>query len=105
MKINIKTFTILTLFSSIMFITGCEVDRRRGSDGSIKIVNQTQYQPRNITDSRFMVKSFGGFNAGHNDHYREILEITDVVTGKKYIGITGVGISEDFRVGKITTSE
>jgi len=47
-----------------------------------------------VEGSRFRVESQGEFRAGFDDNKREILIITDTKTGKEYLGITGVGISE-----------
>jgi uncharacterized protein YcfL len=57
------------------------------------------------TSKRFSVESQGGFNAGYSNHEREILIITDTETGKKYLGITGVGVTEMFQSGKTTAEE
>lgn len=43
---------------------------------------------------RFDIKSHGKFRAGFDNGLREILMITDRKTGKEYLGITGVGITE-----------
>lgn len=54
---------------------------------------------------RFKIESQGYFNAGHQNNSREILIITDIKTGKEYLGITGVGVTELVRYGKHTTDE
>lgn len=54
---------------------------------------------------RFTVQSHGTFKAGYDSNTREILIITDTVTGQEYLGVTGVGVSELRRetVGKGST--
>lgn len=54
---------------------------------------------------RFKVESQGWFKAGTNDTPREIVIVTDIKTGKEYLGITGVGISELVKQGKSTVEE
>lgn len=55
---------------------------------------------------RFEIKSAGKFHAGYNGNVREILIIKDKETGKEYLGITGVGITEFHteRHGKTTVT-
>ncbi len=46
------------------------------------------------TSTRFTAESQGAFKAGYGDHTREILLITDTRTGKKYLAVTGCGVTE-----------
>lgn len=51
--------------------------------------------PRQQTEgARFVVERHGMFRAGFDNNNREILIITDTETKKKYLGITGVGVTE-----------
>lgn len=43
---------------------------------------------------RFRVETCGRFKAGYENAEREILIITDTYSERKYLGITGVGITE-----------
>ncbi len=72
----------------------------RTDDGHIGVINTPT-----IDNKRFNVQSLGTFNAGYNNNKREILEIMDTKTGHKYIGITGVGITEEVQYGKTRKEE
>lgn len=50
--------------------------------------------PVEVSVGRFKIESQGSFNAGHNNNKREILLITDSETGKRYLAVTGCGVSE-----------
>lgn len=54
---------------------------------------------------RFKISSHGSFAAGHGAHIREILIIKDTKTGKEYLGVTGVGVTEIVGSGKSATEE
>lgn len=72
------------------------------------IPQQAEVGPRAIPvedTTRFNVESHGTFNAGYSSHEREILVITDAHTGKKYIGITGVGVTELWAADNTTNEE
>lgn len=63
---------------------------------------ETQTQPLN---PRFKIESYGSFDAGYSNNKREILIVTDTVTGKSYLGITGVGVTELVKRGKSQAEE
>ena len=46
------------------------------------------------SEGRFTIESHGKFKAGYQSNTREILILTDTKTGRQYLGITGVGVSE-----------
>ena len=48
---------------------------------------------------RFTAEYQGKFNAGYGSHERAILVITDTTTGRKYLAITGCGVTELFTEG------
>jgi hypothetical protein len=54
---------------------------------------------------RFTLESFGSFDAGYSLNTREILIITDTETKKKYLAITGCGVTEMVDEGKTQAEE
>lgn len=53
---------------------------------------------------RFRIELQGRFNAGFDNHRRDILILTDTTNGHKYLGITGVGITELWTEDTTTTA-
>ena len=76
----------------LLALAGC--DDGTAPDGT-KAVDKVPKQL--VEGSRFKVESQGEFKAGYDNTVREILIITDTKTGKEYLGITGVGVSELMR--------
>ena len=85
---------------------GCDAPQTTGPQQprqptAIDVADVTELEPGT---PRFKVQSHGKFRAGFDNNVREILLITDLDTGKTYLGITGVGISELRSESHTTTS-
>lgn len=87
----------LLLVLSIFVLCGCE-------KGNIN-VQKNENVTVEVNNQRFSVKSYGKFNAGHNDNIREICIITDSQTKKEYIAVTGCGVTEMVKAGKSKSEE
>lgn len=70
--------------------SGCD-DIPHAPDNKVPVFNVPKQQ---VEGARFKVERHGKFKAGYEDNEREILVITDNTTGRQYIGVTGVGVSE-----------
>ncbi len=80
----------------MVFLFGCSggegkrnssVEKKPDKAKPLSVENDTQ---------RFTVTSFGKFNAGYDNHVREMLVIKDNKTGKSYFTVTGCGVTEIF---------
>ena len=85
--------------AAVAWLVGCEVKFKTDATTPTTAVQATPVESEGISEiepgvKRFVVESHGKFKAGFGNNEREILLITDKLTGKTYIGITGVGISE-----------
>jgi len=87
--------TLALIITLAMIITGgCDLqDAERGAVEPRPIRGQGVSETEPGVE-RFTIESHGKFHAGFGNNEREILLITDRKTGKVYLGITGVGISE-----------
>jgi hypothetical protein len=75
---------------------GCEVQTKQAEREArkatpVEVEKVTELEPGK---SRFTVESHGKFKAGYDNNVREIVVVTDHESGKHYLGITGVGITE-----------
>lgn len=77
-----------------LFFIGCEVkpEPRLDVDRSPPLENPKPSLP--VVSDRFKLKSEGIFQAGYNNHEREIIVVTDTQTKKQYLFITGCGGTE-----------
>jgi predicted small lipoprotein YifL len=85
---------ILTIISAaaVVALTGCKEDEPTAPpdpDATVRVDNAPVSQ---VEGARFKVATHGTFQAV--SYTREILVITDTKTGQKFLGITGVGVSE-----------
>lgn len=55
-------------------------------------------------NNRFLVQTYGKFNAGYENHTREILVIIDTSSKKQYLAITGCGVAELYTTTEATVS-
>jgi hypothetical protein len=107
--------SVTDLFLSVVIVILCEamVLGWAGCDDPAKRIpvsdKSTPSSPPSLPvqskQNRFIVESFGYFEAGYADNKREILIIRDSVTGKEYIGITGCGVTEMSKRGKTMAEE
>ncbi len=75
----------LILIAAIcLAVTSCEPDK----------FEQPVTAPAEGPHQRFQAELQGRFYAGYGNHQRDIMLITDTSTGKKYLAITGVGVTE-----------
>jgi hypothetical protein len=102
-----KLKNIIIGLGLISLCTAESCTSERTSDGHIGVIYNelSGTNTPSIDTKRFSVQSFGTFNAGYGHNTREILEIVDTKTGHKYIGITGVGITEEVQYGKTQNEE
>jgi hypothetical protein len=85
----------LISFLLVSCLIGCDED-----DSRIKVTRAPELSPR------FRIETQGTFDAGNRSgNPREVLIIKDMLTGKEYLGITGVGVSEMHSEGKSGTHE
>ena len=86
----------------LLFLLAC------GCGGAHHAAEVVPHQPKQLMvandTQRFTVMSYGEFRAGFEGNIREIVIVTDTETGHKYIGITGVGITELRSETETTTS-
>jgi len=86
---KVASFYILMfvfMFASIVTIAACS-----GSEANPEKI--TVVKPIEAEKTKWTIQSEGYFNAGYENHYREILRITSP-DGHTFIGITGVGVTE-----------
>ena len=85
----------LILITPLLFI-GCEANPqpRLDVDRSPPAENPKPTVPVPVVSDRFKLKSEGIFQAGYNNHEREIIIVTDTQTKKQYLFITGCGGTE-----------
>lgn len=102
--ISIKPLVGLLILGLILAAGGCEDAK---DPRQIPVTEQKAATPIVVETPtpRFKVESQGYFEAGLENHKREIIIITDTKTGKEYLGITGVGVSEMFQNGKHKAEE
>jgi hypothetical protein len=105
MKTDLLTDTYICLITGVylvgcLFLAGCEAGCEVNTkQAEIEARKPVPLQVNEVSElepgkSRFEIQSHGKFNAGYDHGLREILTITDRQTGKQYLGITGVGITE-----------
>ena len=66
-------------------------DESEAPDKTVSVFGVPKQQ---VEGARFAVERCGSFQAGYGNNVREILIITDSSTGKKYLAITGTGVTE-----------
>ena len=94
-----KTAIILAAALSMLLLSGCDEETQtRASNPNLRKLKARWGANREA--ERFTVESFGIFHAGYSNNEREIVVVEDVETGIKYLGITGVGITELRKVTK-----
>lgn len=91
--------SLLTGIAALILLTGCDIKHQIHEDIKINYDN---------TNSRFsleLVQSFYDSKAYNSD--RGVYILKDKQTGKEYVGISGVGITElgSHTTGKTTTTD
>lgn len=85
-----KSYTCL-LAASLPFLAESGCENPQAPDSRVPVFEVPKQQ---VEGARFKVERHGKFKAGYEENEREILVITDSTTGRQYIGITGVGVTE-----------
>jgi len=94
----------LILITPLLFI-GCNPQPRLDVDRSPPVENPKPTVPVPVVSDRFNLKSEGIFQAGYNNHEREIIIVTDMQTKKQYLFITGCGGTELYQNDDILIEE
>lgn len=78
----------------LLLVCGCG-DKKASKHRTEEIkVSRALEQQTEDADLRFTAVAHGYFNGGFENHKREIFIVTDNETGKKYLTITGAGVTE-----------